>query len=148
MPREKDENHPDQKDATRGRIEALMKDMDIAMFATHSDDGTIASRPMSNNREVEYSGTSWYFTLEDKRVARDIAANSQVTLNFQADSQWLSVQGEAVLIDDRVAFEEHYVSDLDQWFEDGIDCPGLVLIEVRAVRATAWGAVSGEVIYA
>ncbi len=53
-----------------------------------------------------------------------------------------------MLIDDRVAFEEHYVSDLDQWFEDGIDCPGLVLIEVRAVRATAWGAVSGEVIYA
>ncbi|PZU15271.1 MAG: hypothetical protein DI591_10820 [Citromicrobium sp.] len=58
------------------------------------------------------------------------------------------MQGEAVLIDDRVAFEEHYVSDLDQWIEDGIDCPGLVLIEVRAVRATAWGAVSGEVIYA
>ena len=81
MPREKDENHPDQKDATRGRIEALMKDMDIAMFATHSDDGTIASLPMSNNREVEYSGTSLYFTLEDKRVARGIAANSQVTLN-------------------------------------------------------------------
>ncbi|MFC7553714.1 hypothetical protein ACFQU7_17940 [Pseudoroseomonas wenyumeiae] len=35
-----------------------MRDIDIAMLSTHAEDGSIASRPMSNNGQVEYQGDS------------------------------------------------------------------------------------------
>ncbi len=39
-------------------IAEKMRDIDIAMLSTHSDNGTIAARPMSNNRQVDYDGDS------------------------------------------------------------------------------------------
>ena len=41
-----------------------MRDIDFTMLATHSPDGSIAARPMSNNREVDYDGGSYYFTWD------------------------------------------------------------------------------------
>ena len=39
---------------------------------------------------------------------------------------------------EKVAFEEHWIPDLDAWFENGIDTPGLVLIKVEAKRIKIW----------
>jgi general stress protein 26 len=44
----------------------------------------------------------------------------------------------ATLIRDRSAFEKHWTAELDVWFEDGIDTPGLVLIQVKAHRIKIW----------
>lgn len=145
--REHDENNPDQVEATAKDIARVMRDLDITMMATITDNGRIASRPMSNNRDVEFDGTSYYFTLDDKRIARDIAANPNVTLSFSGEGQWLTMLGTGKLIKDRQAFEKHYTPDLDAWFDGGIDCPGLVLVEVTAQHASAWCRVSGEVDY-
>ena len=35
------------------------------MLNTHTDGGQIATRPMSNNRDVEYDGDSWFFVAEE-----------------------------------------------------------------------------------
>ena len=48
-----------------------MRDIDIAVLSTHSEGGQIAGRPMSNNRDVEYDGDSYYFTLAESRTAHD-----------------------------------------------------------------------------
>jgi general stress protein 26 len=47
---------------TLSDIAEKMRDIDIAMLSTHTDGGIIASRPMSNNRDVEFDGDSYYFT--------------------------------------------------------------------------------------
>src|SRR4051812_46479202 len=47
---------------TLSDISEKMRDIDFCMLATHASNGTIASRPMSNNREVDYDGDSWFFT--------------------------------------------------------------------------------------
>jgi general stress protein 26 len=50
------------------------------------------------------------------------------------------------LIRDKAAFQQHWTSDLDNWFENGVDTPGIVLIKVKATRATYWkGCEEGEV---
>jgi general stress protein 26 len=36
-----------------------MRGIDIAFLATKTDDGELASRPMSNNGEVEHDGDSY-----------------------------------------------------------------------------------------
>ena len=61
-------------------IAEQMKDIDFVMLATHTKDGQIGHRPMSNNREVDYDGDSYYFTWDDCLMVKDIEKNPKVGL--------------------------------------------------------------------
>jgi general stress protein 26 len=130
-----------------------MRDIDIAMLSTHTDGGEIAVRPMSNNREVDYDGDSYYFTWDSARMVGDIERNSKVALSFQGGKGLLggppfmvAVEGRAELVRDRHEFRKHWTSGLDDWFKDGVDTEGLVMIKVQAVRISYWdGEENGEV---
>ena len=81
----------------------------------------------------------------------DIQKNSKVALGFSSEAGLLSkgtyvaVEGAAELIRDKAAFQQHWTSDLDKWFDNGVDTPGIVLI-MKAKRATYWkGREEGEV---
>ena len=124
-----------------------MRKIDIAMLSTHTDGGAIAGRPMSNNGEVDYDGDSYYFSWNKSRMVADIKRNPKVSLAFQGKKSFhLAVEGEAELIRDKKQFKEHWTSNLDEWFEDGIDTKGMVMIKVRAIRIHYWdGEEDGEV---
>ena len=133
-------------------IAKQMAGIDIAILSTHTEGGEIANRPMSNNGDVDYNGTSYYFTYEQARAVSDIQRNPKVALGFSSeggvfsDGIYVAVEGMAELIRDKAVFEQHWTSDLDEWFEKGVDTPGIVLIRVTATRATYWkGREEGEV---
>ena len=116
-----------------------MRGIDIAMLSTITEGGYIAGRPMSNNGEVEYDGTSYYFTNEDTRTVSDIRREPKVALAFQGkDTFSLAVEGQATLSQDKGEMKDHWTPDLDKWFEGGIETPGLTLITVVAERAHYW----------
>jgi general stress protein 26 len=57
------------------------------------------------------------------------------------------VEGRAELIRDKAAFQHHWTSDLDEWFDNGVDTPNLVLIKLRAKRIKFWdGREEGEIV--
>jgi hypothetical protein len=63
-----------------------------------------------------------------------------------SDGIYVAVEGTAELIRDKAAFQQHSTSDLDNWFENGVSTPGIVLIKVKASHATYWkGREEGEV---
>ena len=139
---------------TLDQLAEKMKDIDFAMLSTHTRGGAIGSRPMSNNREVAYDGDSWFFTWENALMVEDIRADPKVSLSFLGKSGLLglrpffvAVEGEADLVRDRAAFADHWTPDLDRWFEQGIDTPGIVMIHVRATRIHYWdGDDEGEIV--
>ncbi len=55
-----------------------MAGIDIAILSTHTENGEIANRPMSNNGDVSYDGTSFYFTYEQARAVSDIQRDPKV----------------------------------------------------------------------
>lgn len=124
-----------------------MREIDIAMLMTRTDGGAIAGRPMSNNGDVEYDGDSYYFTMSDARMVADIEADPTVSLAFQGDDMFMvAVQGKGEIVRDKATFEDHWNPDLDDWFEDGVDTEGLVMIKVSAERVHYWdGEENGEV---
>ena len=139
---------------TLADIAEKMRDIDFTMLVTQEEDGRLAGRPMSNNREVEYQGDSYYFTTSHTRTVADISRNPHVGLSFQGAKHRLGkpgidifVQGTAQILRDPAAFAEHWNKDLDRWFEQGIDTPLLVMIKVRAQRVHYWdGSEEGEIV--
>lgn len=123
-----------------------MRTIDICTLTTITENGGLAGRPMSNNGDVAYDGNSWYFTDEHTRIVSDIERNPTVSLAFEGHGGiYLAVSGHAQLVRDKAQFEAHWVPDLEQWFENGVDTPGLVLIQVVAERVKYWeGEGNGE----
>ena len=141
---------------TLADIAEAMRDIDFCMLVSRTDDGSIGGRPMSNNREVEFEGTSWFFTFDHHRSAQDIARDPSIGLSYQGSAGLLGVVGkpgmfihveaEAKLVRDKTKFAEHWDKSLDMWFKQGVDTPGLVLIEALAKRIHYWDCMEeGEV---
>lgn len=130
---------------TKTELADAMGKIDFAMLTTRTEGGQLATRPMSNNGEVEYDGDSYYFSWDDARTVADIARDAQVALSFQGKAGLLgkpplfvAVEGTAQLVRDKAAFADHWSADLERWFPDGIDTDGLVMIHVHADRIHYW----------
>ncbi len=120
-------------------LAATLRELDICMMVTQSKRGSFNSRPMSNNRDVTYKGDSYFFTYEKSQKIKELEANPQVCLNFEGSKDmYISISGKAKLIRNKKAFADHWVKSLDQWFENGIDTPGLILIQVKGVNLKYW----------
>jgi general stress protein 26 len=132
-------------DLTLSELSKKMAKLDFAMMATRGANGMLTARPMSNNGEVEYEGTSYFFAYDDSRKIAELHADPQVTLTYTGAAGMLggpplfvAVEGGTSLIRDKAAFADHWTKDLDRYFPDGIDTPGVVMIEVRATAIRYW----------
>lgn len=128
-----------------------MAKIDFAMLSTRTSGGAVASRPMSNNGDVEYDGDSYFFTDDSTRTVSDIEQDAQVGLSFAGAGGllggpplFISVEGQGELIRDKAQFAEHWTKALDRWFEQGVDTPGVVLIKVHARHIHYWNGADGR----
>lgn len=132
-------------DMTLEDLSQRMRDIDFTMLTTRTENGSLASRPMSNNGEVEYKGDSFFFSYDSARTISDIERDPNVGMTLTVSKGllgkppiFIAIKGTAELIRDKEAFREHWVPDLERWFKQGADTPGLVLIKVRADRIHYW----------
>lgn len=141
-------------DRSLADIAEKMRDIDFTMLSTRAPNGAIGSRPMSNNRDVDYDGDSWFFTTDDTQMVADIGRDPQVGLSLQGKAGLLglrpffvALEGKAELIRDQAAFAEHWHKELERWWPEGIDTPGLVLMKVHGERVHWWdGEEEGELV--
>lgn len=122
-----------------------MRSIDFTMLTTRTASGALTSRPMSNNGDVDYDGDSWFFTTEDTGMVTDIMGDPIVGLTLTGDKGllgkpgiFIAIEARAELIRERAQFVAHWTKDLDRWFPQGADTPGLVLIKARASRIAYW----------
>ncbi|MFW8587949.1 pyridoxamine 5'-phosphate oxidase family protein [Rhizobium beringeri] len=135
-------------------LSSQLKKIDFCMLSTNAGSGRISARPMSNNGDVEYDGDSWFFSYEDSRKITEIEGIDTVSLTFTAPPNllgkpgiFIAVEGVASLVRDKAALEEHWIPDLERWFPEGVDTPGIVLIKVSASSIRYWdGEENGEVV--
>lgn len=130
---------------TLEELSSHLKKIDFCMLSTNSGSGRIASRPMSDNGDVEYDGDTWFFSYKDSHKVREIEAVDDVSLTFTAPPSllgkpgiFIAIEGNAIVSRDKVDFAEHWVDDLDRWFPQGIETPGVVLIKVSARSVQYW----------
>ena len=86
-------------------------------------------------------------------MVADIQRDPRVGLSLQGEAGilgkppiFISLEAIAELTQEKTLFEKHWNSDLERWFQQGIETPGIVLIKARAQRIEYWnGEEKGEV---
>lgn len=142
---------------TLSEISEAMRDIDFCVLSARTADGSIGARPMSNNREVDFTGDSWFFSFDSARMIEDIARDGRIGLAYQGKPGllggvigkpgiFIAVECDATLVRDKAEFARHWDKSLDRWFQQGVDTPGLVMIHAAARRIHYWdGEDEGEV---
>lgn len=138
---------------TLSDLSKKMAKLDFAMLITQSADGGQTARPMSNNGDVEYDGDSYFFAYEQSRKIGEIRANDTVGLSYTGavgmlggPPLFVAVEGVASLSTDKAIFADHWTKDLDRYFPEGMDTPGVVMIRVSAKAIRYWnGSDEGQI---
>ncbi|GFE72230.1 pyridoxamine 5'-phosphate oxidase family protein [Chroococcus sp. FPU101] len=136
-------NHSEQIQKLREMVKAI----NIAMLTTVDEDGSLRSRPMSCNGEIESNGDIWFFTYASSHKVIEIEQQQQVNVSF-ADphkQQYVSISGSAQLIRDRQKIAELWKPQLKAWFPKELDEPDLALLKVTVEKAEYWDAPSSFV---
>ncbi|HEX8294242.1 MAG TPA: pyridoxamine 5'-phosphate oxidase family protein [Pyrinomonadaceae bacterium] len=123
-----------------GRLREIVKAVDICMLTTVDERGDLHSRPMSNNRDVEFDGDLWFFTYGSSHKADEVGRVPKVNASF-ADTGgqlYASLTGRAEVVRDRAKIEGLWKPQLRAWFPEGVDTPDIALLKVTVERAEYW----------
>ena len=128
------------QDDKLGRLREIVKAVDICMLTTVDERGGLHSRPMSNNRDVEFDGDLWFFTYGSSHKVDEVNRVSNVNASFaDVDNQlYASLSGHAEVVRDRAKIEELWKPQLKAWFPEGVDTPDIALLKVTVERAEYW----------
>jgi general stress protein 26 len=122
------------------KVAKLMRNLDFCMLTTHATRGGLHARPMSNNGEVEFDGDVWFFSEANSRKVREIEAEPTVHLSYVDLDDWrfVSLSGNAEIVRDARKKHELWLEDLKQWFDEGPESDGIVLIKVTPSVVSYW----------
>ncbi|MGG6264498.1 pyridoxamine 5'-phosphate oxidase family protein [Leptolyngbya sp. AN03gr2] len=127
------------------KLREMIKDINYCMLTTIDDDGSLRSRPMATNSEVEANGDLWFFTYASSHKVTEVNHHHQVNVSFSApDKQrYVSLSGMAELVRDRAKMQELWKPELKAWFPQELNEPDIALLKVNAIKAEYWDAPAG-----
>jgi general stress protein 26 len=126
------------------KLRNMVKAIDIAMLTTVCEDGSLHSRPMSCNGEIEPSGDIWFFTYASSHKVIEIEQQQQVNVSFADPHKqlYVSMSGLGQLVRDRQKMAELWQPQLKAWFPKELDEPDIALLKVTVEKAEYWDAPS------
>jgi len=125
----------------------MIKDIDFAMLTTVDEDGTLRSRPMSTNGEVESNGDVWFFIYGSSHKVIEINRNHQVNVSYSAPNKqrYVSLSGFAEIVRVRQKLEQLWQPQLKAWFPKELEEPDIALLKVSVQKAEYWDSPSSLV---
>lgn len=130
-------------DEDLAHVVELMQDMPIAMFTTFGPEGP-RTVPMAR-QEVDPSAELWFITSRSTDHVRAIIHEPKVALSFSSRSAWVSLTGEAHLVDDTAKLGELWTTFAEAWLPGGPEDPDAALLRVDVDRAEYWDTPGGKV---
>ena len=129
------------------KLRDLVKEIDFCMLTTIAEDGSLHSRPMSANGEIELNGDLWFFTYADSAKVNEVDRAEQVNVSFAAPNKqrYVSMSGTAQTVRDRAKLQELWKPELKAWFPKELDEPEIALLKVTVEKAEYWDSPAGWV---
>ena len=116
-----------------------IKDHRTALLATVTKDGYVHARPMMT-QEREPDADLWFVTPMDSDKVQEIQAHPRVGVIYfrESDGAYVSIEGEARIIQDKATIRDKWKETWRMWFPEGPDQANLCLIKVSAHGAEYW----------
>ncbi|ULQ51880.1 pyridoxamine 5'-phosphate oxidase family protein [Flavihumibacter fluvii] len=135
---------------TAANIQALSKmihEVDICMFTTTDDKGSIASRPMGTVH-IDDEANIWFFTNEYSEKIQEVSKDNSVNLIYAHPGKniYLNIKGSCKIIIDKSKMKEFWNPLMKAWFPGGLDDPKLCLLKVMTEEAYYWNSSSNKMI--
>jgi general stress protein 26 len=126
----------------------LIEDVQMCMFTTVDEDGTLRSRPMATQKEYK-DNELYFFTKKDSGKITEIENDQDVNLAYAhpGKQHYVSVSGRAEMIEDRAKIEALWNPMYKAWFPEGLDDPELGLVQVHIQKAEYWDSHSSPVVH-
>jgi general stress protein 26 len=119
----------------------LIKDTRFGMFTHRHGDGMLHSHPLTTqNKSMDEGSVLYFFVPHSGEVAQRIQSDGKVNVayaNPDKDS-YVSVSGNATVVDDQAKKESLWSSMAQAWFPGGPTDPNLALLEVQIDEAEYW----------
>ena len=120
----------------------LIDGIEIAMFTTRRPDGRLVSRPMATQARAA-GADLWFVTDASAYKLDELEQEPQVNLAYynQKSREYVSISGQARVVNDRAKIAELYRPDWKAWFEGSSkeagtpDDPRITLIAVDVESA-------------
>ena len=126
------------------KVAELIKGQRFGFLTTITMDGRLTSRPMTL-QEVEFDGDLWFFAERDSNSVDHVKASPQVNVGVGSGGTWVSLTGDAVVVEDAAKKRELWNSAVEAWFPNGPEDPGVTLIKVTGESAEYWDTPGGRV---
>jgi general stress protein 26 len=123
--------------ATTDKLHDLLQDFDSAMLVTRTEDGQLRSRPMML-ADVDADGTLWFMTGRDSGKMDEIKLDEHVNVALQTKRKFVSISGQARIINDRSKVTELWNDAWKVWFPGGKEDPTLRLLRVAGEMGEYW----------
>ncbi len=90
-------------------------------------------------QETESDGDLWFIVGTHASAVEHVRRDPKVGLSFSTDGTWLSLAGDAEVVDDLAKLKELWSTSVEAWFPDGPESPGVTLLKVSALSGRVLG---------
>ena len=131
-----DDNTKDQQ-----KLWDMIKDMKFGMFTHRHASGRLHSMPLTTqNRSLDEASTLYFFISRKSEMARHIDEDMHVNVTYTDPSKdrYVSLSGEALIVEDQPKKNELFSTMAKAWFPGGATDPDLALLKVNISHAEYW----------
>ncbi|MFC3603744.1 pyridoxamine 5'-phosphate oxidase family protein [Deinococcus soli (ex Cha et al. 2016)] len=121
------------------KLSDLIKGVKFAMLTVQTAEGHLHAHPMTT-QEVEFDGDIWFIGGKDTEQVAAMRAHPQVNVSYARPDKgvYVSVNGEANLVEDRAKLDELWSDMYKAYFPQGKEDPNIQLIHIAANGAEYW----------
>jgi len=119
------------------RVLEIIDGFDTAMLTSHTLSGQIRARPM-HIAGVEDDGHIWFVSSSHSGKIEEFERDARVAVVLQGSRRYVSITGQALLVDDPVRLEEMWKKTWEVWFPNGPRSDDVQLLSVRPEIAEYW----------
>lgn len=116
----------------------IIEDFSVAMLISTGSDNVMQARPMSVACHEEDTGNIYFATSSLTGKTTEIENNPQTGITLQSNSQFVSLSGQAVVLNDRVMIRELFSPVWEAWFPEGPEQEDIRLIKFSPEQGEYW----------
>ena len=127
----------------------LIKGIKFGMVTHRHANGMLHSLPLTTqNKSVDEGATLYFFISRNSEIAKTVQQDNHVNVAYTdpGDDSYVSVSGDAFLVENQSKKDELFSTMAPAWFPGGATDPDLALMEVRINRAEYWDVTESKMV--